>query len=172
VAAACARTGVGIRTAVPAISPSEAYWRVEHEPETLVLDVREAKSAASAGLIPDSAHIPLEVLSARAGRETPVGARDPRLPDHSRPIIVTCQFGPDGARGAKLLEDVGFADVHYMGGGVQAWIEAGLPTERPHDARLAGGRVTAPANYGQSTAAREALRNPREASLCLMSTRE
>ena len=99
-AAACARTGVGVRTAVPAISPSEAYWRVEHKPETLVIDVREAKSAASAGLVPGSVHIPLEVLSAQAWRETPVGARDPRLPDLSRPIIVTCQFGPDGARGS------------------------------------------------------------------------
>jgi rhodanese-related sulfurtransferase len=34
---------------------------------------------------------------------------------------------------AKTLQDMGFADVAYLAGGVQAWKDAGLATESPAD---------------------------------------
>jgi len=58
--------------------------------------------------------------------------RDPRLADRSRPIITTCILGPLGALGGKLLHDMGFTNVSILAGGVQAWIEAGLPVALDH----------------------------------------
>lgn len=53
--------------------------------------------------------------------------RAQRLGDYSRSIITTCILGPLGAMGGKLLHDMGYTNVHILEGGVQAWIEAGLP---------------------------------------------
>ncbi len=35
-----------------------------------------------------------------------------------------------GALGGKLLHDMGFTNVQILEGGVQAWIEAGLPVAK------------------------------------------
>jgi rhodanese-related sulfurtransferase len=45
----------------------------------------------------------------------------------ARPIVTTCILGPLGALGGKLLHDMGFTNVQILEGGVQAWIDAGLP---------------------------------------------
>ncbi|MFZ2420533.1 MAG: rhodanese-like domain-containing protein, partial [Anaerolineae bacterium] len=65
-----------------------------------------------------------------ADNEVPESWRDPRLADRSRPIITTCILGPLGAIGGKLLHDMGFTNVQILEGGVQAWIEAGLPVAK------------------------------------------
>jgi rhodanese-related sulfurtransferase len=38
-------------------------------------------------------------------------------------------LGPNAAIGAKLLKDMGFTNVVYMDGGMEAWKAAGLPTD-------------------------------------------
>ena len=35
-----------------------------------------------------------------------------------------------GALGSKLLKDMGFTDARILEGGVQAWMDAGLPIEQ------------------------------------------
>jgi rhodanese-related sulfurtransferase len=42
--------------------------------------------------------------------------------------------GPLGALGGKLLKDMGFTDVSFLEGGIQAWQDAGLPTEKVAEA--------------------------------------
>ncbi len=74
-------------------------------------------------------NISLGMLPVRADLELPEEKRDARLQDRSRQIITTCQLGPNGAIGAKLLKDMGFTNVCYLGGGMEAWKAAGLPTE-------------------------------------------
>ncbi len=69
------------------------------------------------------------MLPVRADLELPEDKRDARLQDRSRQIILTCQLGPNGAIGAKLLKDMGFTRVYYLEGGMEAWKAAGLPTE-------------------------------------------
>jgi len=54
-----------------------------------------------------------------------------RLHDRSRPIITHCVVGPLGAIAAKTLQDMGFTNVSYMEGGIEAWKAAGFPTEQP-----------------------------------------
>ena len=51
------------------------------------------------------------------------------LQDRSRQVVVTCQTGENAARDGKLLKEMGFTNVSYMEGGMEAWKVAGLLTE-------------------------------------------
>ncbi|MBK8022011.1 MAG: sulfurtransferase [Chloroflexi bacterium] len=114
---------------VPAISPAEAYRRLQENPNILVIDVRDAADVAMTGTIPGALNISYGSLTYKADKEVPEDWRDPALADRSRPVIVTCILGPLGAIGAKLLHDMGFTNVSILEGGVQAWIDAGYPTQ-------------------------------------------
>ena len=114
---------------VPTLTPAETQQRMQQDPNTLVIDVRDAADLAATGTIPEAINVSLGSLTFKADNEVPVEWRDPRLQDRSRPIITTCILGPQGALGGKLLKDMGFTDVSILEGGVQAWKDAGLPTK-------------------------------------------
>ena len=114
---------------VPGIKPLEAQRRIEADQNMLVVDVRDAADTRQTGLIPGALNVSLGMLPIRADLEVPEEWRDQRLQDRSRPVITTCALGPNGARGAKLLKDMGFTDTCYLDGGMQAWVAAGLRTE-------------------------------------------
>ena len=114
---------------VPGISPAEAQTRIARDPRTLVVDVRDAADVPFTGLIPGAVNISYGALTYKADQEVPEEWRDSRVQDRSQPVITTCIAGPLGALGAKLLKDMGFAQVAFIDGGMMAWKEAGLPTE-------------------------------------------
>jgi rhodanese-related sulfurtransferase len=113
---------------VPVISPVEAHERLRKNPETLLIDVRDAADVAATGTIPRAVNISLGSITYKADTEVPQEWRDSQLQDRSRPIITTCIAGPLGALGGKLLDDMGFTNVSILEGGVQAWKDAGFPT--------------------------------------------
>jgi rhodanese-related sulfurtransferase len=121
------------RQEVQAISPQEAQQRLQSNPNTLVVDVREPNdpSHQSLGDIPGSKDVPLGVLAIRADLEMPESVRDQDLQDRSRPVITTCQGGGQAALAAKTLKDMGFTNVTMIEGGTQGWKDAALPTEQP-----------------------------------------
>ncbi len=119
---------------VPGISPAEAQRRIKQDPRTLVVDVRDAADVRQTGVVPGALNISLGMLPVRADQELPEEWRHTSLQDRSRPIITTCALGPNGARGAKVLKDMGFTNVCYLEGGMQAWVDPGLPTEKPREA--------------------------------------
>jgi len=116
--------------AVPAISPKEARQRIQKNPKTLVIDVRDAADINETGIIPGAMNISLGTLTFKADNEVEESWREPALRDRNRPIITTCQIGPMGALGGKLLKDLGFANVSILEGGTQAWKDAGFPTKQ------------------------------------------
>jgi rhodanese-related sulfurtransferase len=116
---------------VPSIEPTQAKQQIDQDPNTLVVDVRDAAGLASTGVIPGAATISLGSLPIKADQELPEASRDERLQDRSRPVIVTCGLGGQASLGAKILKDMGFTDVKIMKGGMQGWKDAGLPTEPP-----------------------------------------
>ena len=122
-------------TAVPVISPAEANRRMQKDPNTLFVDVRDAADIPATGIIPGAANISLGSLTYRADNEVPEEARDSRLTDRSRPIVTVCERGPMGALGAKLLKDMGFTNVRILEGGTRGWKDAGFTTEevRPRE---------------------------------------
>lgn len=116
---------------VDGISPDEAQRRLEQDPDALVVDVRDAAEISSTGLAARGVNISLGNLPVGADKEVPEDWRDSRLQDRSRQVITTCQMGPNAARAAQLLKEMGFTNVTYMDGGMEAWKAAGLPTEQP-----------------------------------------
>ena len=115
---------------VPTISPAEARKRIQKDPQTLVVDVRDAADINATGIIPDALNISLGTLTYKADNEVEEAWREPALRDRNRPIITTCEIGPMGALGGKLLKDMGFANVSILEGGTQAWKDAGFPTKQ------------------------------------------
>jgi rhodanese-related sulfurtransferase len=114
---------------VHGISADEAQQRLKQDSNALFVDVRDAADVPSTGLVPGAVNISLGMLPVRADLELPRKFRDSRLKDRSRQIILACQIGPNGARGAKLLKDMGFTNIAYLEGGMKAWKAAGLPSE-------------------------------------------
>jgi rhodanese-related sulfurtransferase len=115
---------------VPTISPAEARKRMQQNPQTLVVDVRDAADINATGIIPDALNISLGTLTYKADNQVEEAWREPALRDRNRPIITTCEIGPMGALGGKLLKDMGFANVSILEGGTQAWKDAGFPTKQ------------------------------------------
>jgi rhodanese-related sulfurtransferase len=115
------------------VTPADVELRMERKENTLVVDVRDADEIHVTGMIPGSINISLGMLAVRADQELPEAFRDPRLQDRNQSVVTTCSYGPNGARAAKELKDMGFIDVHYLEGGVKAWKDAGHPLEKPRE---------------------------------------
>ena len=105
---------------VEGVGPLEVQQRLEHDPDALVVDVRDAADVPSTGLAARGVNISLGMLPVKADQELPEEWRDSRLQDRSRQIITTCQTGENAARGAKLLKEMGFTNASYMEGGMEA----------------------------------------------------
>ncbi len=114
---------------VEGVASQEAQQRLDQDPGALVVDVRDAEDISSTGLAARGLNVSLGMLPVKADQELPEEWRDSRLQDRSRQIIVTCQTGENATRGGKLLNEMGFTNVSYMEGGMEAWKAAGLPTE-------------------------------------------
>ena len=114
---------------VEGISADEVQQRLEQDSNALLVDVRDAADIPSTGIATGALNVSLGMLPVRADLELPEEWRNAELQDRSRQIITTCQLGPNGAIGAKLLKDMGFTNVCYLQGGMEAWKAAGLPTK-------------------------------------------
>jgi rhodanese-related sulfurtransferase len=113
---------------VNGVAPDEVRQKLDEDPEALIVDVRDAAELPSTGLAVRGVNISLGNLPVKADLELPEEWRDPRLQDRARQVVTTCQTGENAARAAKLLKDMGFENVSYMAGGMEAWKAAGLPT--------------------------------------------
>ena len=143
---------------VEGISAEEVQQRLKQDPNALLVDVRDAGDIPSTGLATDGLNISLGMLPVRADLELPEDWRDSRLQDRSRQIITTCQIGPNGARGAKLLKDMGFTNVSYVEGGMEAWKDAGYVLTQPQVSALESQSGVAALDYhGRKKEDREVL---------------
>jgi rhodanese-related sulfurtransferase len=79
----------------------------------------------------NSVNVPRGMLELRADSEAP--SADATLSaGKSKRIILYCTKNP-GARSllaAQTLQNMGYGSVEVLGGGLNAWTEAGLPVER------------------------------------------
>jgi rhodanese-related sulfurtransferase len=122
---------VSRRAAVPALDPLYADIR-RRDPihPGVLLDVRERDELIVAR-VEGSLCIPLSQLGARVN-EVP---RD-------RPVMVICATGNRSNNVAGYLLSSGWTDVGNVAGGIQAWMQLGLPVRRgqldPGEGDLAG----------------------------------
>jgi rhodanese-related sulfurtransferase len=110
-------------------SPAQAAEANNHSELALIVDVREPGEYKESH-VPRAINIPRGLLELRADPASPVA--DAALSaDQSARILVYCTKGP-GARSllaAQTLSSLGYERVDVLGGGLNAWAEAGLPVE-------------------------------------------
>lgn len=108
------RSGAG-----PSVDTLQATLLMNQQDATLV-DVREADEFA-AGHIINARHIPLSQVEARAGEVKK---------NKSKPVIVYCATGVRSGAAVAALKKGGYEQVFNLAGGLSAWKQAGLPTEK------------------------------------------
>ncbi len=114
--------------AVPKISPAEAKTAMAN-PDTLVVDVRDAPELETSGKVKGALHVSRGMLEFRA---------DPASPYHNaafspdKTIIIYCASGGRAALAGKRLKEMGYQKVHNLGG-FKDWVESGGNVERPMD---------------------------------------
>jgi len=93
------------------------------EGELVLIDVREPYEW-DAGHIPGATHIELERLASRA-EEIPTDRR----------VVFQCRLGVRSAMAMQAFRASGW-DAYHMAGGIQEWVDEGLPIE-PDDGYVA-----------------------------------
>jgi len=87
----------------------------------LVLDVREPDEYDQ-GALPDAVHIPRGHLEAQV---------EGRLLDKNAPVVVYCAGGVRSAFAARILQELGYAEVLSVAGGFGKWKDEGRPWKTP-----------------------------------------
>lgn len=111
------------RTRVRAVDPDRVEALLAAR-EAVVVDVREAEELDDHGLIAGAVHAPRGLLEFHADPTSP--SHRPQL-DPSVTTIVYSGTGTRSALAAAALEDLGYADVAHLAGGITAWKRAGKP---------------------------------------------
>jgi rhodanese-related sulfurtransferase len=100
----------------------------------LLIDTRSDGQRREQGDLPGAIVIDRTILEWRLD---PASAwRIPEATGYDREIVVVCRHGYSSSLAAASLQTLGLRRATDMIGGVQAWLEAGLPTsDRPADIR-------------------------------------
>lgn len=106
---------------IQSVSPIEATSLLNHEDGAMVIDVREPHEF-NEGHILNALHIPLGSLADRLDKLQ-------KHKNHS--LIIACQSGYRSANACKQLKKQGFTKVYNLRGGILAWRNADLPTQKP-----------------------------------------
>lgn len=104
------------------ITPQDAATALRRGTAVL-LDVREPHEWATA-YVDSAIHLPVARVVAEIAA---------LVPHHDQSIICYCATGCRSARAADELRATGYRAVSSLRGGLQAWMAAGLPVERPAD---------------------------------------
>ena len=91
----------------------------------LLVDVRSELQRDRDGVVPGAIHFPRNVLEWRCDPAS--DARDRRVCDQGRLLIVMCDEGYQSSLAAANLKRLGFERATDLAGGFQAWRAAGLP---------------------------------------------
>ena len=111
--------------AVPNVDPATAQELIA-KGNVLLLDVREPAEVAASGLAEGAINVPRGLLEFRADPQSPM--HDPVF-DRDKTILLYCAAGGRAALAGKVLKDMGYMDVHNLGG-FKDWADAGGPVTK------------------------------------------
>lgn len=112
-----ARRGLG------RLQPAEAASAISAG--AVLVDIRSELQRERDGVVPGAVFFPRNVLEWRCDPASP--ARDERVSDLGRQLIVMCDEGYQSSLAAANLQQLGFERATDLAGGFQAWCSAGLP---------------------------------------------
>lgn len=102
------------KTRIREVTARDALRLKSENPATVFVDCREHNEYAL-GHLPGSVFIPRGVLEQNIERAVP----------KDRTVIVYCASGNRSALAADVLQQMGYADVASLAGGIRAWVDAG-----------------------------------------------
>jgi rhodanese-related sulfurtransferase len=112
--------------AVPRISPAQAQELVASA-NAIMIDVRDAPEVEKSGKIVGALHVSRGMLEFRADPDSPYHDKVLRK---DRAVIIYCASGGRAALGAKVLKDMGYAEVYNLGA-FKDWVENGGEIDHP-----------------------------------------
>ncbi|KND60863.1 Rhodanese-related sulfurtransferase [Candidatus Burkholderia verschuerenii] len=98
------------------VSAAEATTLINRR-NAVVIDVRPAAEFAK-GHLPSARNIEQAELQAKIGQIAK---------NKSNPVVLVCQTGQQSQRASRTVTEAGYAEVHVLEGGVDAWQKAGMP---------------------------------------------
>ncbi|MCB0194853.1 MAG: rhodanese-like domain-containing protein [Anaerolineae bacterium] len=110
--------------------PVEEVLKLQGDPDVIIVDLRDVRELKREGFIPGSYHAPRGMLEFWV---------DPDSPYHKtifasgKHFIFYCNLGWRSALAAKVVQDMGLERVSHIGGGFDAWQQAGGPVERKEE---------------------------------------
>ena len=93
----------------------------QHQRPSVLIDVREDREWL-AGHLPQAMHLGKGIIE-RDIEQT--------VADKKQKIVLYCGGGFRSALAADALQKMGYTDVLSLAGGYSAWVNAGLPLEKP-----------------------------------------
>ena len=99
------------------LTPSQLNEALDRD-QIVLIDVREPYEW-EAGRIAGARHIEIERLAGRAD-EVP----------SDRPVVFMCRLGIRSAMATQAFRASGW-DAYHLGGGIQRWVNEGLPIDPP-----------------------------------------
>ena len=112
------------RVRLARVGPQEAFAELSRG--SVLVDVRSQDERERQGFVPDAVHHPLSVVLWRLDPDQPTS--NPKLPLDTR-LLLICREGYSSSLAAAQLREIGFDNATDVIGGVEAWIDAGLPVE-------------------------------------------
>ena len=98
------------------LSAAEATQLINRR-NAVVIDLRPSEDFAN-GHIPSARHIDFAELQAKVGQ---------LVKNKSNPVLLVCQTGQQSHKAVRIVQDAGYAEVHVLQGGLNAWQQAGMP---------------------------------------------
>ncbi|HEY1611310.1 MAG TPA: rhodanese-like domain-containing protein [Paraburkholderia sp.] len=98
------------------VSAGEATQLINRR-NAVVIDLRNTDEFAN-GHLPAARNLPFSDLAAKIGQF---------VKNKSNPVLLVCQTGQQSQKAQRIVTDAGFAEVHVLNGGVDAWQKAGMP---------------------------------------------
>ncbi|HEX8826640.1 MAG TPA: rhodanese-like domain-containing protein [Xanthobacteraceae bacterium] len=98
------------------ISAAEATTLINRR-NAVVVDLRPSAEFAK-GHLPSARNVELAELQAKIGQIAK---------NKSNPVVLVCQTGQESQRASRTVSEAGYAEVHVLQGGVDAWQKAGMP---------------------------------------------
>ena len=100
------------------VIPMNAIRLINNNDDALVIDVRESGDFGK-GHIKGATNLPLSAIKDKL---------ESISKDKDSVILAYCNSGATSNKACRLLTQAGFTNVHNIAGGINAWLEAKLPT--------------------------------------------